>query len=77
VYSPKIPDRLIPALYRLGRARGEPMTRLVAEAIERFLADEGMPPDPGPRDAAGPERLTVAPELEAAPSRAAPVGPAW
>jgi hypothetical protein len=27
-------------LYRLARARGEPMTVLVREAVERFLAEE-------------------------------------
>ena len=41
MYSPKIPERLIPILYRLGRERRRPMTHLVAEAIERYLADEG------------------------------------
>jgi len=41
MYSPKIPDRLIPPLYRLGQARGRPMTHLVAEAVERYLAAEG------------------------------------
>ena len=37
MYSPKIPERLIPILYRLGRERGRPMTQLVAEAVERYL----------------------------------------
>jgi len=41
VYSPKIPERFIPALYQLGRARRQPMTHLVAEAVERYLLDEG------------------------------------
>ena len=41
MYSPKVPERLIPILYRLGRERGRPMTRLVAEAVERYLEDEG------------------------------------
>jgi len=41
MYSPKIPERFIPALYRLGRARRRPMTQLVAEAVERYLLDEG------------------------------------
>lgn len=41
MYSPKIPERLIAPLYRLGRARGRPMTHLVAEAVERYLLDEG------------------------------------
>jgi hypothetical protein len=51
MYSPKVPARFIPALYRLGRARGRPMTQLVADAIERYLTDAGVlvdeaPPDP-------------------------------
>jgi hypothetical protein len=55
VYSPKIPARFIPALYRLGRDRGQPMTQLVAQAIERYLAGEGVlvneaPPDPAPME---------------------------
>ena len=41
MYSPRIPERLIPILYRLGRERGRPMTHLVAEAVERYLEDEG------------------------------------
>lgn len=41
MYSPKVPERLIPVLYRLGRERGRPMTHLVAEAVERYLEDEG------------------------------------
>ncbi len=44
MYSPKIPDRFIPVLYRLGRERGRPMTQLVAEAVERYLAEEGRLP---------------------------------
>jgi len=41
VYSPKVPERFIPVLYRLGRARGRPMTHLVAEAVARYLVEEG------------------------------------
>lgn len=41
MYSPKIPERLIPILYRLGRERGRPMTHLVTEAVERYLEEEG------------------------------------
>ncbi len=41
MYSPKVPERFIPVLYRLGRARGRPMTQLVAEAVARYLAEEG------------------------------------
>jgi hypothetical protein len=42
MYSPKIPDRLIPALYRLARARGKPMTKIVAEALEAYLASQDI-----------------------------------
>lgn len=42
MYSPKIPDRFIPVLYRLARARRRPMTQLVAEAVECYLADQGV-----------------------------------
>lgn len=44
MYSPKIPERLIPPLYWLARAQGRPMTLVVAEAVERFLASEGLQP---------------------------------
>jgi hypothetical protein len=42
MYSPKITERLIPALYRLARARGKPMTTIVAEALEVYLASQGV-----------------------------------
>jgi hypothetical protein len=41
VYSPKLPEHLIPPLYRLARARGQPMTQLVAEILEAYLAGHG------------------------------------
>ena len=41
MYSPKIPERLIPALYRLARSRRQPMTRLVAEVLDAYLREEG------------------------------------
>lgn len=40
MYSPKIPERLIPALYRSARSRGLPMTHLVAEVLEAYLANQ-------------------------------------
>lgn len=40
MYSPKIPERLIPALYRLARSRGQPITKIVAEALEAYLASQ-------------------------------------
>lgn len=58
------------------------MTRLVAEAIERFLADEGLSPEAAPRslassDVSGAERLGAASTSGATVSRSAPTGPAW
>jgi hypothetical protein len=44
MYSPTIPERLIPPLYRLARARRRPMTRLVAEILEAYLASQGLAP---------------------------------
>lgn len=41
VYSPKVPEHFIPTLYQLGRSRGRPMTHLIAEAVERYLLEEG------------------------------------
>lgn len=40
MYSPRIPEEYVPALYRLARERRVPMTRLVAEAIAQLLATE-------------------------------------
>lgn len=37
MYSPKIPERLVPVLYRLARARGQHMTTLVAELLDAQL----------------------------------------
>ena len=44
MYSPKIPERLIPALYHLARSRRQPMTALVAEILEAYLTAEGLEP---------------------------------
>lgn len=44
MYSPKIAEHLIPPLYRLRCERKQPMTRLVAEAIEQYLAAAGALP---------------------------------
>lgn len=49
MYSPKIPERLIPQLYRSARSRGMPMTHLVAEALDAYLASQDRlanPPSP-------------------------------
>jgi hypothetical protein len=38
MYSPKINEKHIPALYHLGKRVKKPMTRLVNEAIAEYLA---------------------------------------
>ncbi len=44
MYSPKIPESLIPRLYQAAQAQKRPMTRLAAEAIQRYL-DECEEPE--------------------------------
>ncbi len=43
MYSPKIPEHLIPRLYRMARAQKRPMTRLVADAVQRYLEERDTP----------------------------------
>ena len=43
MYSPKIDESLIPALYHTARARRVPMTRLVAQLIRKALKAEALP----------------------------------
>ena len=38
MYSPRIREDLIPPLYRLAKARGVPMTRLVSDILAAALA---------------------------------------
>lgn len=45
MYSPKIDEGLIPALYHTARARRVPMTRLVAQLIRKALKTEILPVD--------------------------------
>ena len=40
MYSPKIPEPLIPRIYHAAKRQRRPMTRLVTEAIELYLARE-------------------------------------
>lgn len=40
MYSPKISEDLIPALFREARARGIPMTKLVDQLLRQALAGE-------------------------------------
>src|SRR5579862_3157125 len=53
MYSPKIPERLIPSLYRTAHSRGLPMTRLVADVLESYLASQDQDADDQPRDRTG------------------------
>ena len=39
MYSPKIDEELIPRIYRLGRLKKMPMTRLVNEILQRELSE--------------------------------------
>jgi hypothetical protein len=39
MYSPRIREDLIPPLYRLAKARGVPMTRLVSDILAAALAE--------------------------------------
>ena len=45
MYSPKIDEGLIPALYHTARARRVPMTKLVAQLIRKALKTEMLPAD--------------------------------
>ncbi|HVC35632.1 MAG TPA: hypothetical protein VNL16_19160 [Chloroflexota bacterium] len=74
MYSPKIPDRLIPGLYRTARSRGLPMTRLVADVLESYLATQDQDADDRPRDRTGPGRTDSRPGSVLAPERRLVVG---
>lgn len=39
MYSPKINEELIPRIYRLGKLKKMPMTRLVNEILQRELSE--------------------------------------
>jgi hypothetical protein len=43
MYSPKIDETLIPAIYHTARARRMPMTRLVAQLLRKALRAEVLP----------------------------------
>jgi len=43
VYSPKIDERLIPALYHTAKDQGVPMTALVNRLLTEALAKESLP----------------------------------
>lgn len=39
MYSPKIDEELIPRIYRLGKLKKTPMTRMVNEILQRGLSE--------------------------------------
>jgi len=39
MYSPKINEKHIPALYRIGKQVKKPMTTLVNEAVTKYIAN--------------------------------------
>ncbi len=39
MFSPKIDEELIPRIYRLGKLKKIPMTRLVNEILQRHLSE--------------------------------------
>ncbi len=47
MYSPRIREDLIPPLYRLAKARGVPMTRLVSDILAAALAGVQVEEAPG------------------------------
>jgi predicted transcriptional regulator len=40
LYSPKLPDELVPRLWRLAQERKVPMTHLVRDAVVQYLRTE-------------------------------------
>jgi hypothetical protein len=42
MYSPKVREKYVPVLYRMGQRRGVPMTRLVEEALDSYLTQHGL-----------------------------------
>ncbi len=53
MYSPKIRDELIPAIYRMAKEARVPMTAWVNRLIEKALSENGRSGDK--RNADGPE----------------------
>ncbi len=44
MYSPKIAEDLIPVLYKMVKAQGRPMTKIVNDIIRKSLAKIDLPP---------------------------------
>lgn len=64
MYSPKIDESLIPALYLTARARRVPMTRLVAQLIRKALKTELLPQEATQALAAGQNEYEVVLEVK-------------
>jgi hypothetical protein len=64
MYSPKIDESLIPALYHTARARRVPMTRLVAQLIRKALKTELLPQEATQALAAGQNEYEVVLEVK-------------
>ena len=47
LYSPKLPEELIPRLWRLAQERQVPMTHLVRDAVVQYLKTEKGEQDDG------------------------------
>ena len=50
LYSPKLPEELIPRLWRLAQERQVPMTHLVRDAVVQYLKTEEGEEDDGEDD---------------------------
>jgi hypothetical protein len=64
MYSPKIEESLIPALYLTARARRVPMTRLVAQLIRKAMKTELLPQEAVQALAAGQNEYEVVLEVK-------------
>ena len=64
MYSPKIDESLIPALYHTARARRVPMTRLVAQLIRKAMKTELLPQEAAQALAAGQTEYEVVLEVK-------------
>ena len=51
MYSPKIPDDLIPCLYHQAKAERIPMTKLIDKIVRGYLRSDGR------KEADGPSRV--------------------
>lgn len=51
MYSPKISENLIPALFKLAKQEGKPTTKLVDEILQKYLTErrwlDELPSKPG------------------------------